>query len=101
VLQYLYRIRPARTGFYSAPTPEEDRAVDLHFLYLKRASEEGTVILAGRTLNEDEAGFGIVIFAAASEQEARSFANEDPAVQAGVFQMELFPFRVVLAAPRP
>lgn len=101
MLQFLYRVRPARAGFYGAPTPEESRAVDLHFLYLKRATEEGTVILAGRTLNEDEAGFGIVIFAAASEQEARSFADADPAVLAGVFRMELFPFRVALAAPRP
>ncbi len=98
--QYLYWIRPARAGFYGAPTPEESRAVDLHFLYLKRAAEEGTVILAGRTLNEDETGFGIVIFTAASEQEARRFADEDPAVQVGVFRMDLFPFRVALAPPR-
>ncbi|MDD5264033.1 MAG: YciI family protein [Candidatus Bipolaricaulis sp.] len=101
MLQYLYRIRPERSGFYGAPTVEEVRAVDLHFLYLKRASEQGTVILAGRTLNEDEAGFGIVVFTAPSEQEARSFANADPAVQAGVFRMDLFPFRVALAVPRP
>ncbi len=98
--QYLYRIRPARSGFYDAPTPEESRAVDLHFLYLQRAADEGTVILAGRTLNEDEAGFGIVIFIADSEREARQFADEDPAVQVGVFRMDLFPFRVALAPPR-
>lgn len=94
--QYLYRVRPTRVGFYETPTPEEIHAVDEHFLYLKRWAEEGTVLLAGRTLNEDRAGFGIVIFEASDEQEGRRFMQEDPAVRAGVFEAELFPYHVAL-----
>jgi uncharacterized protein YciI len=100
VPQYLYRVRPARAGFYEAPTPEETHAIDEHFLYLKRWAEEGTVLLAGRTLNEDRAGFGIVIFEASGEREARRFMQEDPAVRTGVFEAELFPYDVALRSSR-
>lgn len=98
--QYLYRVQPARAEFYEAPTPEEIHTVDEHFLYLKRWAEEGTVLLAGRTLNEDQAGFGIVIFEASDEQEGRRFMQEDPAVCAGVFEAELFPYHVALRSSR-
>jgi uncharacterized protein YciI len=100
VPQYLYRVQPARTGFYEAPTPEEIHAVDEHFLYLKRWAQEGTVLLAGRTLNEDRAGFGIVIFEAPGEREARRFMQGDPAVRTGVFEAELFPYHVALRSSR-
>jgi uncharacterized protein YciI len=100
VPQYLYRVQPARAGFYEAPRPEEAHAIDEHFLYLKRWAEEGTVLLAGRTLNEDQAGFGIVVFEASGEREARRFMQEDPAVRAGVFEAELFPYYVALRSSR-
>jgi uncharacterized protein YciI len=54
------------------------------------------VILAGRTLNADESSFGIVIFRAASGEEAQAVMKADPAVQQGVMQAELFPYRVAL-----
>lgn len=98
--QYLYRISPARPGFYAAPTVAENEAVDRHFRYLQRAAAEGIVLLAGRTLIENAEGFGIVVLVASSESEAQRFAEEDPAVKAGVFRMELFPFRVALASAR-
>ncbi|MGD9675387.1 MAG: YciI family protein [Candidatus Bipolaricaulia bacterium] len=98
--EYLYRVRPARAGFYESPTSGEIRAVDQHFLYLKRSAEEGTVLLAGRTLNEDPSGFGIVIFEAPDERKAHRFMMEDPAVLAGVFEAELFPYRVALRSSR-
>jgi uncharacterized protein YciI len=100
VPQYLCCLRPARVGFYKAPTPGEIRAVDRHFLYLKEAADEGTVILAGRTLNEDKSGSGVVIFVAPSDEEARRFAEDDPAVAEGVFRMELFPYRIALSSSR-
>ncbi len=98
--QYLYRVGPARAEFYEAPTPEEIHAVDKHFFYLKRWAEEGTVLLAGRTQNEDLTGFGIVIFEASGEREGRRFMQEDPAVRAGVFEAELLPYNVALRSSR-
>jgi uncharacterized protein YciI len=61
---------------------------------------EGVVILAGRTLNGDDSTFGIVIFNAGSEEEARRIMESDPAVRQGVMRAELFPYRVALIAER-
>ena len=61
--QYLYRIRPTRFGMLTdGPTEREAKIVDEHFAYLKGLVAEGTVLLAGRTLNMDERTFGVVIF---------------------------------------
>jgi uncharacterized protein YciI len=96
-LRYLYRIRPIREGFLVESTPDEDRIVTEHFHYLRRLTEKGVVLLAGRTLNTDPSGFGIVIFEAQSEDAARHLMQNDPAVKASVFRAELFPCHVTLA----
>lgn len=78
------------------PTPEE--AVGEHFAYLQRLLAEGVVILAGRTLNADESSYGIVIFEAGSEDEARAIMHGDPDVRQGVMCAELSPYRIALMA---
>ena len=96
--QYLYRIQPTRDGFLIESTPEEDAIVGAHFSYLKALTEQGIVLMAGRTLHTDDSSHGLVIFVASSEDEARAIMTHDPAVQAGVFHAELFPFAVALAS---
>ena len=44
--------------------------ISAHYNYLKALTDQGVVILAGRTLNTDESSFGIVIFRADSEEAA-------------------------------
>jgi uncharacterized protein YciI len=96
---YLYRIRPSRLEMVSAgPTPQEQEIVSQHFEHLRRLVAEGVVILAGRTLNVDDSTFGIVVFNADSEEEARRIMENDPAVRQGVMRAELFPYRVALIA---
>lgn len=97
--QYLYRIRPARPGFFDGPTPSEELAVGEHFAYLQELTRRQVVLLAGRTLNDGPTAFGIVVLEAASEAEARQIAFSDPAVRAGVFVADLFPYRTALASP--
>ena len=97
--QFLYRIQPTRaTMLAEGATPEEAELVSQHFERLKRLTEEGVVILAGRTLNTDANSFGIVVFNADSEEVARAIMESDPAVSGGVFRAELFPYRVALIA---
>ena len=67
-----------------------------HFEHLKSLTESGVVILAGRTLNTDESSFSIVIYRAEDDDAARSIMESDPAVAAGVFRAELFPYSVAL-----
>ncbi len=94
--EFLYLIQLTRPDMLrSGPTPEESTAVQNHANYLKDLTAKGTVILAGRTLNNDETTFGIIVFRAASEEAAREIMNGDPAVQKKVFRAALYPFSVV------
>lgn len=97
--QYLYTIQPTRAEMLSeGTTPEEAQIVGQHFAYLKALTDQGIVILAGRTLNTDESSFGIVIFNAASEEAAREVMLDDPAVRQGVMRAKLYPYRVAMMA---
>lgn len=75
-------------------TAREHNIAETHFDHLKKLTKEGKAVLAGRTLNKDETQFGIVILKAASEQEARSLMENDPAVKKGLMTAELYPFRI-------
>jgi uncharacterized protein len=93
--QWLYHIQPTRFEMVkSGPTPEEGAAMQGHVKYLTELTASGTLILAGRTHNEDESMFGIVIFRAPDEEAARKIMNGDPAVAKGVMKAKLFPYAV-------
>jgi uncharacterized protein YciI len=78
-------------------TEQDGLIVGRHFRRLQRLHKEGTVILAGRTLNEsDPTQFGVVILAVTSEEEARKIMEEDDAVKEKIMTAQLFPFRVAL-----
>lgn len=70
--------------------------VDRHFIRLKKYTEEKKVMLAGRTTNKSSESFGLVIFEAASEEEAIEFMDGDPAVLEGIMTAKLYPYRVAL-----
>lgn len=96
---WLYRLHPSRADMlFTGPTEEEAAAIQWHFEYLSDRTNEGSVLLAGRTLTSDPDSFGIVVFRAAGEEEARKVMEDDPAVRAGVMQARLFPYRVALHA---
>lgn len=95
--QYVYRVQPTRTAMLSdGPTEQEALAVQAHFTYLQGLVEQGSVLMAGRTLTTDEHTFGIVVFEAASDESAQQIVDADPAVKASVMRAELFPYRVAL-----
>ena len=78
-------------------TEQDKQIVGRHFRRLQQMHKEGRVLLAGRTLNEsDPSQFGVVIFEAASEDEARALMEADDAVKEKVMTAQLFPFRVAL-----
>ncbi len=93
--QYIYRLQPARVGMVTGdPTEHEIRIIGEHVAYLEQLLADGTLIMAGRSLNNDECTFGIVILIADSEQSALSVMQQDPAVSQGIMTGELFPFHV-------
>lgn len=74
-------------------TIKEEEIINRHFTRLQCMLSDGRLILAGRTL---EKTFGLVIFEAESEVEARKLMNDDPAVTEGMMTAELFPYHVAL-----
>src|SRR5262245_55240420 len=103
--QFIYRVQPVRLGMLTdGPTEHESSIVDRHFAYLQRLTAEGTVLMAGRTLNADAQTFGIVVFVADSAAAAVELMRNDPAVQHGVMRAELFAYRIALwsrTGPQP
>jgi len=100
--QWVYRIQASRIEMLkNGPTTEERGILQDHFNHLKELTTKGVVIFAGRTLNDDDTSFGIVVFRAASEEAARDVMNSDPAVAKGVMSAKLFPFHVALIEGKP
>ena len=91
---FIYVFDPVRPELVTHPdswTPEDERIGEAHFAYLKQATSEGFVLLAGRSL--DGVGPAIVILEAPSEDEARHFMENDPFVSGGLMRATLHPFR--------
>lgn len=99
--QFIYVIHPARPEMLtSGLTPSEAEIMGRHLAFLTDLAEEGSVLLAGRTQNNDESTFGLVIFEAGSEEEARGIMNQDPAVVHGVMRAQLFPYSIAVKGAR-
>jgi uncharacterized protein YciI len=97
-MEFLYRLQLVERLHNEAGWAEiDEEIIERHFEYLKGLTEKGTVVLAGRTLNEDSRTFGIVVFEAGSEDEAYGIMNSDPALVEGIMKCELFPFYVSLS----
>ena len=92
---YVLKLRPDLLDG-DAWTDKEKNIVSDHFNRLKADTEEGKVILAGRTLNSDSTQFGIVIFFDKSWDSALDYMKKDPAVRKGVMTATLYPYRVAL-----
>jgi uncharacterized protein YciI len=95
--EWLCISRPPRPTFLEDSTPEEDAVMGAHFEYLKGLLDEGKLILAGPSL---EPPFGVIVFEAETEDEARRLIDSDPSVSAGLQTPELHPFRASLLRGR-
>jgi uncharacterized protein YciI len=68
-----------------------------HFQYLKALLHDGTLVMAGPAL---DAAFGLVVYEAEDEEEARGIMEGDPSVAAGVMSATLHPYRTSLLRGR-
>ncbi|WP_423751915.1 YciI family protein [Heliobacterium chlorum] len=83
--------RPKRDNFIETMNTEEMSVMGQHAEHCQRLFSEGKLVLSGVCL---DGTYGIVVFRAKSEESARQFFNNDPAVQAGIVNVELHPFRI-------
>lgn len=96
-LQFLYQLKLIPSLLNEQNWTEKENAiVQHHFEVLQKLQQEGTLLLAGRTLNMDPTGFGLVILEVDSEEEAITLMKNDPAVKKGIMEATLFPYRVAL-----
>jgi uncharacterized protein len=91
--EFIYLIHPLRHEFFEKPTWQEEAVMDDHYEYLKKATEAGTVLLAGPCLDDT---FGVVVLTAETEAAARAFMMEDPSVKTNVMMAELHPMKISL-----
>lgn len=90
--------RPELATDPDAWTESDEAVAAAHYERLRAATEDGRVILAGRS--QDGLGPAIVVFRAESEDEARNFMEGDPFVAEGLFGASLHPFRTALLEGR-
>jgi len=96
---YIYVLDPVRPELVTDPdawTENDIRIGEAHFAYLKHATEEGIVLLAGRSL--DGKGPAVVILNLDSEHEAGGFMENDPFIAEGLMRASLHPFRAALVS---
>jgi uncharacterized protein YciI len=91
--EYIYLIHPLRHEFFDHPTSFEEAMMDAHYEYLKKATSDNVVLLAGPCLDET---FGVVVFRAENDAAAREFMLNDPSVNSNVMMAELHPMSISL-----
>lgn len=99
--QYLYQIQLNRMEILTeGPTDEEAKHLTEHANYVSELTDEGIVLLAGRTQTADSDGFGIIIFMAESDEAAQAIVDNDPSVKHEVMQAKLFPYKIAFSSLR-
>ena len=97
--EFIYRLQLNRPGILTAgPTTEEAVVLEDHGRYLAELTQQGTVILAGRTQDTSPETFGIVILQANTEADALAIMQQDPAVKHRVMTAQLWPFKTAFMA---
>jgi uncharacterized protein YciI len=85
---WFVRIIPPRPTFDKDMTDAEGEAMQKHFVYWKGLNDKGVCLFGGPVL--DARGvFGIIVLAAATEDEAKAIVAADPSVVAGVNKVEV------------
>lgn len=93
--QYLCLLRPTRLAMLTeGPLAEELPIIQAHGEYLQQLVADEVAIFFGRTQTADEKSFGLYLFLAESDTQAREVIEADPGVSGGIMTPELYPYHV-------
>lgn len=94
--EYIYVLNLAEERLHSPDgwTEKDNKIVGIHFKYITELYEKGVVKYVGRTVDE-RSSFGIVVFEAGSEDEAREIMENDPALINGLMTAKVYPFKTI------
>jgi uncharacterized protein YciI len=71
-----------------------------HMANIGKLADEGKIVVAGPFLEKNKENYrGMFIFNTKSKEEAEQWVKTDPAVQAGIFSYEIFPWYGSAALP--
>jgi uncharacterized protein len=90
---WFVRLIPPRSTFLQDMTESEQKLMQEHFVYLKDLYAKGVLIFGGPVL-EPKGVYGVLVFEAATEEEARALASADPSVKSGMNRIEVAEMRV-------
>lgn len=90
---FIYQIKLRNPATADMLNEDEKCIVSDHFEYLKALLDREQLILAGRTAGAE---FGIVIFEAEGEDQARQIMENDPVIKNGLMNGEIYPYRLAL-----
>ncbi len=79
--------------------PVRDSLMKGHFGFINRMSDKGLLVMAGPLDKNERQYRGIYVFNVPPVEQAKAMAKEDPSIQAGYFDVELFGFYGSAALP--
>jgi len=93
---YVYVLKLKKVYYTDdAWTDEVNQIIEAHFIRLKNDFETGKVIHVGRTENPKDDGFGLVIYHADHDHEAKTYMENDPAIIHGIMTGTYQKYKVV------
>jgi len=93
--QFFLRLIPPRPTFHLDASPDEQRIMSEHFVYLNGLAAKGKVLIAGPCFDPL---FGMAVLEVESREEAEGIMQNDPSVKAGVNSYELQEMRASIRA---
>ncbi|MGC1618814.1 MAG: YciI family protein [Candidatus Acidiferrum sp.] len=93
---FFVELIPPRPTFPMDITPEEKLLMQEHARYTHEGFASGKILIYGPVMALGGA-FGIAVFEAQNEAEARQFVENDPTVRAGLNTFDVSPMRVAEA----
>ena len=93
---YLIELLGTRKGWPENITPDEERIMEEHFLYLKDLTVKGKVLMAGPVFGQ----FGLIVLEVESEDEATAIMTAEPSVVQGVHTYQMYPMVASLMASK-
>ena len=76
-------------------TEKDNQIVDAHFKRLQQDYDAGKIVHVGRTLNPYDDGFGVVIYKAKNDEEAKKYMSEDPAIKENIMTATYQEYKIV------
>ena len=86
---YFFKLIPPRKTFTTDMTQDERNIMLQHIAYWKKNMDEGRVVAFGPVLHP-EGAFGIGIIQVDDEDEAKTFAENDPSITSGLNTYEFY-----------